>query len=318
MAKRVDDSSWLMRIDRRFVYLFVLVALALPLVFRGLTTKPAPLPSARQLFDKIERIARERDEYEFDKEGKPILDESGQPRKYNKIVLLAFDFGPQTRAELYPMAEAIVRHLMMRRLKFAVMCVTTLGAGYCEEIPTRLAREYGLAYGKDWANFAYKPGGIFVVKQMGANMPAGLGKDVKTVSCEKIPCMKGVEDAGNVALMVSITGYVGVVDLWVQYFASEKARPDFGHGCTSVSIPEAIDLLESGLIVGLFEGIAGAAAYNEFLDGIRKEGDPQVDPGARLHMTSQTVAHIMVVLFVLLGNVGVVMNMIRRRRRSGR
>ena len=306
MAKRRDDSSWLMRIDRRWVYLFVLVALSLPLFFRGLTTKPAPLPSARMLFDKIERIARERDEA------------LAEGKEYNKVVLLSFDFGPQTRAELYPMAEAMVRHLMMRRLKFSVMCISTLGAGYCEEIPTRLAREYGLEYGEDWANFAYKPGGIFVVKQMGANMSSGLKTDVKGTACDQIPCMKGVSDAGDVALMVSITGYVGVVDLWIQYFASEKARPDFGHGCTSVSIPEAIDLLESGLIVGLFEGIAGAAAYNEFLDGIRKEGDPQVDPSARLHMTSQTVAHVLVIVFVVLGNVGVVMGLLRRRRRAGR
>ncbi len=306
MAKRRDDSSWLMRIDRRWVYLFVLVALSLPLFFPGLTTKPAPLPSTRMLFDKIERIARERDEA------------LAEGKEYNKVVLLSFDFGPQTRAELYPMAEGIVRHLMMRRLKFAVMCVSTLGAGYCEEIPTRLAREYGLEYGKDWANFAYKPGGIFVVKQMGANMPSGLKTDVKGTACDQIPCMKGVNDAGDVALMVSITGYVGVVDLWIQYFASEKARPDFGHGCTSVSIPEAIDLLESGLIVGLFEGIAGAAAYNEFLDGIRKEGDPQVDPSARFHMTSQTVAHVLVIIFVVLGNVGVVMGLLRRRKGAGR
>ena len=69
-------------------------------------------------------------------------------------------------------------------------------------------------------------------------------------------------------------------------------------------------------IAGL--AIAGAAAYNEFLDDIRQEGDPQVDPSARFHMTSQTVAHVLVIIFVILGNIGVVMGMLRGRRRSGR
>ncbi len=311
-------SSWLLRIDRRLVYLFVLVALTLPLLFPGMTTKPAPLKSARMLFDKVEAIDRERNEYERDSDGKPILDEkTGEERKYEKIVLVVLDFGPQTRAELYPMAEAVIRHLMMRDIKFAIMTLVPDGAGYCEDIPGQLAREYGKVYGEDWVSFSYVQGRLFAVKSMGGDIPGTIGNDAKGTSLEEVPCMQGVKDAGDVALVVHLTGLVGFVELWVQYFASEKARPDIAHGCTSVSIPDAFDLLESGLLVGLLEGIAGAAAYNEFTDETRAEDDPPVNPKARQHMTSQTVAHILVVIFVLLGNVGVVLNFLRRRRGSG-
>jgi len=304
--KRAPASPWLLRIDRRLVYLFVLVALTLPLLFPGMTTKPAPLKSARKLFDKVEAIDRARNEAR----------DKGE--EYNKIVLVVLDFGPQTRAELHPMAEAVIRHLMMRDIKFAIMTLVPDGAGYCEDIPEQLAREYGKEYGEDWVNFSYQQGYLFVVKPMGGDIPGTVGRDVKGTPLKDVPCMKGVKDASDVALVVHLSGLVGFVELWVQYFASEKARPDIAHGCTSVSIPDAFDLLESGLLVGLLEGIAGAAAYNEFTDEIRAEDDPPVNPDARRHMTSQTVAHVLVVLFVVLGNVGVVLNFLRRRRGAGR
>lgn len=297
-------TPWLLRIDRRLVYLFVLVALTLPLLFPGMTTKPAPLKSARMLFDKVEAIDRARNEAR----------DKGE--EYEKIVLVVLDFGPQTRAELYPMAEAVIRHLMMRKIKFAIMTLVPDGAGYCEDIPGQLAREYGKVYGEDWVNFSYVQGRLFAVKSMGGDIPGTVGNDAKGTPLKEVACMQGIKDAGDVALVVHLTGLVGFVELWVQYFASEKARPDIAHGCTSVSIPDAFDLLESGLLVGLLEGIAGAAAYNEFTDETRAEDDPPVNPDARRHMTSQTVAHILVVLFVLLGNVGVVLGFLRRRRKG--
>jgi hypothetical protein len=313
-AKRTDQTaSWLLRIDRRFVYLFVMVALAVPLVVQKftskLTMKPAPLPSARKLFDRVERIYVEKEEAR--REG----------REFGKIVLVAADFGPQTRAELLPMTEAVVRHLMMRRIKFAIITTVIDGAGYCKDVPERLAREYGLEYGKDWVNFGFKPGYTILVKQMGRDMKAALKTDDSGVDLydekavkEKIPCFAGIRDAGDVELVVEITGLVGFVERWIGYFASEKARPEIGHGCTSVSIPDAVTSMEAGKLVGLFEGIAGAAAYNEFLAEIRQTGQPHPSAAARGAMTSQTVAHILVVIFVALGNVGLVLGLLRRKR----
>jgi len=313
-AKRTDEaSSWLLRVDRRLVYLFVMIALAVPLVVQKftskLTMKPAPLPSARKLFDRIERIYIEKQEAE--REG----------REFKKIVLVAADFGPQTRAELRPMAEATVRHLMMRRIKFAIITTVIDGAGYCKEIPEQLSREYGLTYGVDWVNFGYKPGYTFLVKQMGRDMVGALRTDESGVELrdekavkEKIPCFAGVKDAGDIELLVEITGLVGFVERWIGYFASEKARPEIGHGCTSVSIPDAVTSMEAGKLVGLFEGIAGAAAYNEFLGEIRQTGQPHPSPVARGAMTSQTVAHIMVVAFVALGNMGLLLALLRRKK----
>jgi len=305
----------LLHIDRRVVYLFLLVALTTPLVAQKftnkLTMKPAPLPSARKLFDRIEGIAKERDE----------AAKAGQP--WNKIVVLGSEVEPQTRGELYPQAEAVIRHLMMRRLKFAVMTLTPAGVGYCNAIPSKVERELGRAYGKDWANFGYQVGGSLRLQQMGKNIPGTLKADVRGDSLtdpkvvqDKLPCMAGIKDAGDVALVVEISGLVGTLGSWINYFASEKSRPDMANGCTAVSVTDSFAYLESKQIVGLLEGIAGAAAYNEFLNEIREPDQPYPSDGPRKHMTSQTVAHVLVILFVALGNAGVLLALLARRRKG--
>jgi len=236
---------------------------------------------------------------------------------YNKIVLISSDFGPQTRAELMPMLECTVRHLMMRRIKFAILTNVPDGAGYCKGVLEKLGRELGCEYGKDWVNFGYKPGGSFLVRQMAANLPGAVKTDFKGDPVSTIPCMAGIKDAGNVSLLIEITGLVGMFGRWPAFFATPRDRPDMAHGCTSISIPDAYSDLESGLICGLFEGIAGAAAYNDFLETIRDpDKDPPVSVAARVHMTGQTVAHVLLLLFVALGNLGVFLTWLARRRRA--
>ena len=91
-------EPWFLRIDRRIVYLVVLIALGAPLLFEK-TMRPAPLHTAKMIYDKVEALARERDEA------------VARDEEYKKVVLVAVDWGPHTRAELYPQTEAIVRHL---------------------------------------------------------------------------------------------------------------------------------------------------------------------------------------------------------------
>jgi hypothetical protein len=351
MAPGQTQAPWLLRIDRRWVYLLVLACLAVPMVLartspptaRRLTLPPAPLDSARMLFDRVERIVHERAEAGpavsdlTAGQGTLVLDarqvlgtpaEPGQPAPpagtpapgspgYDKIVLVVSDFGPQTRAELLPMLECTVRHLMMRRIKFALFTNVPDGAGYCKQVPEKLARELGCEYGKDWVNFGFKPSGTFLVRQMAVDMPGALKTDFQGRPVADLPCMAGIKDAGNVSLVVELTGLVGLFGRWPMFFATSKYRPDIAHGCTSVSIPDAYSDLKSGLTIGLFEGIAGAAAYNEFLNEIRTPEQPPPAADARMAMTSQTVAHLMVIVFVLLGNAGIAWSLIRRRLAKG-
>ena len=288
---------WYARLDRKVIYIFVVVALAFPLVF-GISQPAAPLPAARKIFDKVESIAREREEALA----------AGRP--YRKVVLVAVDWGPHTRAECYPQTECIVRHLMARGVPFVIMTMVHDGAGYARDIPRKLAREYDREYGKDWVNLGFKPGYSVLVGQIAKDFKDGAKTDHEGTPLSELAVTKDVRDAGDISLLVEMTGLVGFFNMWVQFFQTDRARPDFAHGCTSVTIAEAYAYLESGQIVGLFEGIAGAAAYNEILEDARKAGEPHASTGPRAHMTSQSFAHIVIIVLIIMGNVGLY---VRRR-----
>lgn len=288
---------WYARLDRKVIYIFVVVALAFPLVF-GISQPATPLPAARKIFDKVESIAREREEALA----------AGRP--YRKVVLVAVDWGPHTRAECYPQTESIVRHLMARGVPFVIITLVNDGAGYTREIPRKLAREYNREYGKDWVDLGFKPGGSILVRQMAKDFQDAVKTDHKGTPVSELDVTKNIRDAGDISLLAEMTGLVGFFNWWVQFFQTDRARPDFVHGCTSVTIAEAYAYLESGQIVGLFEGIAGAAAYNEILEDSRKTGEPHASTGPRAHMTSQSFAHIVIIVLIIMGNVGLY---VRRR-----
>ena len=78
----------------------------------------------------------------------------------------------------------------------------------------------------------------------------------------------------------------------------------FAISCTSITIPEAFIYLDSGQIKGLLGGIAGAAWYSELLQ--QRYPDRQVDP-SQLINTGLGVAHLIVIAFIVLGNIAAFM-----------
>ncbi|MHC4507154.1 MAG: hypothetical protein ACYTFI_28070 [Planctomycetota bacterium] len=143
-----------------------------------------------------------------------------------------------------------------------------------------------------------------LVGKIAKDFKNGAKNDYKGKPLSELKVTKGIRDAGDISLLVEMTGSVGLFNMWIQFFQTDRARPDFAHGCTSVTIAEAYTYMESGQIVGLFEGIAGAAAYNQLLEESRKTGEPHASIAAREHMTSQSFAHLVIIVLVIMGNVG--------------
>ena len=290
VAEQISDQMpWYARIHRKAIYVMVIVALAFPIMC-NISMPPAPLPAAKAIFDRVEKMARDRRE-------------GGADAK--KVALVAVDWGPHTRAECHPQTEAVVRHLMARGIPFVILTTVVDGAGYAREIPEKVAREYGREYGKDWVDLGYKPGRAVFVRQIAKDLKGAARVDRDGTPLSELAVTKDVKDAGDVALLVEMTGLVGFFNMWVQFFQTDRARPDFAHGCTSVTIAEAYTYLESGQIVGLFEGIAGPAAYNELFEESRKKGEPHASTEARTHMTAQSFAHLLIIVLIVLGNVGI-------------
>jgi len=273
-------------LDRRVIYLLVLLALSLPLL-TGYTVPPARMKSAQDLFNVVASLER----------------------RPGKIAFVAMDFGPNTIAENGAQTEVVVEHLMRRRIPFAVFSQYIQAEPFLTSIPDRVAARLmqeqpgeQWLYGTDWVNLGFRPGGYLVIQSIpkSDDLARLFGRDARGNNLTDVPAFAGVKTLEDIEFLAEFTGLVGMFDSYVQFFQKKDYRPLFGHGCTSITIPEAFIYLDSGQLKGLLEGIAGAAWYSELLQ--RAYPDRERDSSAAIN-TGLGVAHLVIVLLIVLGNV---------------
>lgn len=282
-------------IDRRWIYFIMLVVVAWPLITKS-STKPAELKAANQLFELIEN-------YNPD---------SGQ------IAFLAFDFGPNTKAENEPQMENIVEHLLRRRIPFAVFSTYQLAVGFMRDLPKRVADRLSAEdptqtyiYGVDWVNLGYRPGASTFIQNVAKsdNLVALFKNDAEGTRLDDVPVFKNVRSLQDIGLVAQVTGLVGTFDNYVRFFQREGHTPTLVHGCTAITVPEAYIYLDSGQLKGLLEGIAGAAWYSQRL--LQKYTKRAVDNALAVN-TALGIAHLAIIFLILVGNSGTLLRSIRR------
>ena len=277
----------LLALDRRIIYFLVLLSLSYPLLQRY-SVPPAELAAANRLYDVVEKI-----------------DLKSSPG----VAFVGVDWGPNTSAENGPQTEVVVEHLMRRRIPIVFMSLYQLADPFLVAIPERISRRLTeempgqvWEYGKDWVNLGYRPGVSLIMQSMAKSNDIRelFGKDVYGTALRDVPMLADIRTIRDIKFVMEVTGLVGVFDNYVQFFQSEGYRPSLGHGCTSITVPEAYIYLDSGQIVGLLEGIAGAAWYSELL---RKQHSARAPDDAQLINTGLGIAQLVVLLLIVLGNV---------------
>lgn len=290
--------NWLNNIDRRLIYLLVIIALSLPLLTKY-TLRPAEMNTATTFYNAIEALPRQ-----------------------NKIVLIAADWGPGTEAENKPQTAVAIEHLMRLRVPFALISNYPFAKPYLEQLPNQIAQRLEIEtnqtweYGKDWVNFGYRPGGSIMIQGMAKakDLHQVLKTDANGTPINELIVMKNIHNIQDISMLMEFTGLVGVFNSWIQFFQSESYTPQFVHGCTAITIPEAYIYYVSKQIIGLFEGVAGAAWYEELLS----KNYPGREGGAALQvMTALSFAHLLIILFIILGNVGLLISVISKKKGAG-
>jgi len=240
-------------------------------------------------------------------------------KKEDQIALLALDFGPNTKAENEPQAEVIIEHLFRKRIPFALFTLYAPGEGFLKSIPDRvverLAQEdssYQFEYGVDWVNLGYRPGNALFLQSVAKSkdLRAELEKDIFGTPLKNTPIFQRIMTIRQVSFLGQFTGLVGVFDSYVQFFQQEWFIPTFGHGCTSITIPEAYIYLDSGQLNGLLEGIAGAAWYSKLL---KDKYPKRPNDKALVTNTALGVAHLMIIFLIIIGNLREVYRWYQRR-----
>ncbi|RMD87640.1 MAG: hypothetical protein D6808_01080 [Candidatus Dadabacteria bacterium] len=273
-------------LDRRIIYLLVVVALAYPLLEKW-SIKPARMASADKFFTIVESLAPDK-----------------------SLAFVALDFGPNTKAENSPQAEVVIEHLMRRRIPVILFSQYVLADPFLKSIPLKikekLEEEYQgqtWRYGFDWVNLGFRPGGGLIIQSIpkSKSLQEVFKVDANGTPLKELSIFKEDVPIEKISLLAEFTGLVGAFDTYVQFFQKADYRPVFGHGCTSITIPEAYIFLDSGQIKGLLEGIAGAAWYSQRLS--QKYPNRGKDD-ALLINTGLGIAHLLLILLILVGNLG--------------
>lgn len=297
------------RLDRRWVYLF----LAVVVVVAFLTKFPVPVtitPEVKSIYDRIEGL-----------------------NKGDKI-LLAFDYDPNALAELNPMSFAILEQCQRRGVKVIGVTLSQYGAGMAEGILRTAASTYhekiekfkkynaeqykktgdnryaDVTYKKDWEYgidycfLGYKPYPALVILGMGQNFRLYFPQDYYNTPLEELSIMVGVRNYEDVKMAIDITAG-NTADMWLIYGNGRYGVP-LALGLTGVMGADYYQYLQSRQIFGLIGGWKGAAEY-ETLIGM-------TEGSAQKGMPAQVVAHLTIILFIAVGNLGYFLS--RKRKNS--
>jgi len=270
------------RVDRRWIFLIITLAVLVPLL------KPPHLPiratpTTRDAFEAIDNIP----------EGSKVL--------------VSFEYGPSTKPEIHPMGIAILRHMVDRKLKIIVTCLWPDGLFMAREALEQVCEdEYGLRYGIDYCNLGFRPGNEAVIKGLTQSFAANYTIDARGTLTADLPIMDGVENLRDIAFIFSLSaGYPGTVE-WVQY-AADPLDIQMSTGTTSIQVNEVLPYVKAGQVKGILAGMPGAAEYEALL---HRPGE------ASRFMAAQSFAHVVIVLFIIFGNLTYAIQRRRQKREA--
>ncbi|MDA0335666.1 MAG: hypothetical protein O2782_10910 [bacterium] len=260
----------LLNIDRRIIFIFVLLGVAIPLLI-DIHLPIKPTPTVRAVYDEIERVS---------------IEDPDRP------VLVSFSYGASTMPEMEPMTRSILHHLFSRGRKVVGICLWPEAVGLAQPIMDELAAEFGMKYGTDYAFLGYKPGAQAVVLNLGQSMAGTFPFDTAGTPVGDLPILAKVQNLKDFSFVFDFAAGDSMEFWWIPY-GQEKHRFPFAGGCTAVMAPDLYPFLQSRQLVGLLGGLAGAAEY-EALIGVSGSATSGMEP--------QSVTHVIIILFILLGN----------------
>jgi len=271
---------WLSDIDRRIIFVFIAVAVIVPIL--------VPLNMPVRVTPQVEGLYR--------------TVEALPPGSH---IIVAFDYDPAAAPECHPMALAFLRQCFARKYKVIILALWPQGAQLAIAAMEDLRDEFDLKYGEDYVNLGYKVGGAVLIKSLGASIPAAFPTDMEGRDISELPIMAGVKNFDDIEMVLDLSAGDPGIPAWVQV-ANAIYHVRVGGGCTAVSAPQFYPYLQTGQLVGLLGGLRGAAEYEVLIK--RPEA-------ASRRMDSQSVAHLVIILFILFANFSYFV--LRRRSQGG-
>ncbi len=267
-------SFWqkMLGIDRRAIFAFIFVALIFPLFF-DISQEIPVSDDVRMLHEALEAIPD------------------------GALVLYSFDYDPPSAPELQPMAIAVIKAGLRKKWRMVYIGLWPQGPIQCDmafrdAMLDERFKDLNLTYGTDYVNLGFQSGNEAVMQRMGSDIPGTFPRDFRGTPVAELPIMNGIRNLGNFDFLINISsGYPGTRE-WVQFGVDRFGLPMVS-GSTAVQTTEVSPYVGRQL-KGLMGGMRGAAEYEQISN----------NPGRALkYMVGQSVAHVVVIFFIIVGNI---------------
>ena len=285
--------EYLASLDRRIVYLVLALVVLLPLVIPSVQKVRVMTPVSK-LFNAVDAIPAD------------------------KILMIDFDYDPQTLPEIEPMGVAVLRHAFQRRTKVAVLSLYVQPLGLAKKALDQVTEEFNqratsqadsIIYGRDYVFLGWQPPPIVPLLGMGISITNVYKRDYYGYRTDSLPMMRRIRNFNDVGILVSLSG--ATAPLWWVAYSQTRFGVAVGAGITAVSASEFYQYYQTGQFSGLMIGMKGAAEYEELVETRLMLKDRRKASEA---LGSLTAAHLTMIAFIVIGNVGY---FIRRRRKGG-
>jgi hypothetical protein len=299
MADTARPGFWarLQAIDRRWIYLVIWAVVMIPLIFPFMI-RPVATPPVQSLFTYIDTMPE------------------------NKALIISVDYTPDSQAELQPMLIALLRHAFVIRRPVGVLAMAVQGLGIGEDALRQVTAEFNahaktnadsVINGRDYVYWGWTTPPVTVMLGMGRRIARVFPVDYYGQRTESLPVMKRLKNYDDAGILVSVAASAFPLS-WIN-LAQTQFGLRLGAGITAVSAADFYPYVNSGQFSGMLAGMKGAAEYEELLEqrmvkkgmdwGLRRKGTEA--------MSSQAAAHIAIIIFIIIGNIGF---FVTRRRKS--
>jgi hypothetical protein len=258
----------MMSIDRRIIFLSMALAVAIPLL--------RPLGFPVQVSEEVKSFYKEL-----------------EPLKKGDVILLAFDYEGDVMAELNPMSIAVLNHVFPKGVRVVALTTYAGGTGIAETILNEAAQKYGKTYGEDYVFLGYNPDWSGTILRLGESFKATYPTDQYGRPTSEIPLMEHVETYRDIKMIVSIAGSA-LSEYWA-IWAGGRYGVKVISGNTAIQAVLIYPYYQAGQISGFLGGLKGAAEYEKLIN----------QPGMGIRgMDAQSIAHALMLVFILMGNIG--------------
>ena len=268
-------------IDRRVIYLLLL------LVIVGILLKPVGLAieikkDTQNAYNAVDKLPA------------------------GSIMWLGAEYDAASAAELMPAMMSVMRHAFRKDINVVGSAMWEQGGNMLERAWNNIKGEFpNKKYGEHFVNLGYKPGqGIFLQRMLSSVGDAVLGVDARGTSLDQLPLMNQFKTLKEISLVFAfLAGDPGTND-WVKH-VTDPNKITYVAAATSVSVPGAMVFVQSGQMTGLIAGLSGSAEYEMLIK----------TPGrATAGMDAQSFTHVLVILFIIVGNLGYVLEKSRKAK----